>query len=146
MAIAAARANPRDRSGLAAAMMFAGALLLLIFPVAAVYWGGAPLMFAGCLCAMTSVGMCAYIVVFYRRLFFDRLLWRVVRVRVFSRYIAFWTFGCMDGAFFVAAAGFINAAVADALYQLSPLLIVLFIQRLFAGGGRYDKFGWFKAF
>ena len=145
MAIAEGRMEPRDRSGSAAAMMFAGSLLLSLFPVAAVYWGGAPLMFAGCLCAMTSIGMCAYIAIFYRRLFFDRRLWRIVRGRILSWHIAVWTVGCMDGAFFVAAVGFINAAVADALYQLSPLLIVLFVERLFAGRGRYDRFGWFKA-
>lgn len=134
-----------DRGRAAAAMMLVGSLLLSFFPVVAVYWGSSPFIFSAMLCVGTSGGLGAYVAVVYRRFFFDARLWRLIWRRLFSWHIALWTIACADGALFVLAVGFVNAAVASALYQLSPLLIVLFIERLFAGKGRYERFGAYKS-
>lgn len=139
------RAAAPDRERAAAVMMAAGAVIISFFPVVAVYWGSSPLIFSAMLCVGTSGGLCAYVALAYRRFFFDARLWRLIWRWLFSWHIALWTIACADGALFVLAVGFVNAAVASALYQLSPLLIVLFIERLFAGKGRYERFGVYKS-
>ena len=53
----------------------------------------------------------------------------------------FWMLAQCDGALFAWSAGIIDVSISTVLYQLSPVMTILLIERLFRSEGRYQSVG-----
>ena len=136
-----------ERNTVAAMMMFGHALLLSFFPVLVAYAGtDSPFIFAAIWMVASSFGFVVFLIIWYKTLFFDGRVWQLAWQRTPSWTFLIWVIGLTDLALFAWSAKLIDISVATVLYQLSPILTVLLIERLFVNQGRYHKIGPLKVF
>ena len=136
-----------ERNTVAAIMLFGHALLFSFLPVFVAYAGtDSPFLFAATMAMAEMVGLMAFLAIRYRALFFDKRVWQLAWKRAPSWIILILAVGCTDIALFAWAASLIDVSVVTVLYQLSPILIVLLVERLFVNQGRYQKIGPSKIF
>ncbi len=136
-----------ERNTVAAAMMFGQALLFSFLPVLVAYAGtDSPFIFAAIFGMSSIFASATFLAVWHRSLFFDRRVWQLAWKRAPSWTFLIWVIGLTDIALFAWSANLIDISVAMVLYQLSPILTVLLIERLFVNQGRYHKIGPLKVF
>ena len=71
----------------------------------------------------------------------DKRVWLTATRRSVCWLMLIWFVGYYDLAAFAWAVRIVDPAVVMALYQLNPAIMVLWIERLFAGEGRYRRVG-----
>ena len=136
-----------ERNTVAAVMMFGHALLHSFLPVLVAYAGtDSPFLFTAGLFTAQIVGLAVFLAIRYRAMFSDGRVWQLAWKRAPSWIILIWTIGFMDVALFAWSAKLIDISVAAVLHQLSPIMMVLIIQRIFVSQGRYQKIGPIKIF
>ena len=126
----------------AVGLVFCFVFLGSFFPVLIAKWGTeSPFLFATAWQAGAVIGMLAMLVIGYRALFFNRSVWRLLLGRTLSWSMLFWMLAQCDGALFAWSAGIIDVSISTVLYQLSPVMTILLIERLFRSEGRYRGVG-----
>ena len=126
----------------AVGLVFCFVFLSSFFPVLIAKWGTeSPFLFATAWQAGAVIGMLAMLVIGYRALFFNRSVWRLLLGRTLSWSMLFWMLAQCDGALFAWSAGIIDVTISTVLYQLSPVMTILLIERLFRSEGRYRGVG-----
>ena len=126
----------------AVGLVFCFVFLSSFFPVLIAKWGTeSPFLFATAWQAGAVIGMLAMLVIGYRALFFNRSVWRLLLGRTLSWSMLFWMLAQCDGALFAWSAGIIDVSISTVLYQLSPVMTILLIERLFRSEGRYRGVG-----
>ena len=128
-------------------MLFGHALLFSFLPVLVAYAGAdSPFLLAATMAMSQVVGLAVFLAIRYRAMFFDSRVWQLTWRRLPSWIILIWAIGYADVALFAWSAKLIDISVAAVLHQLSPIMMVLLIERLFVNQGLYQKIGPSKVF
>lgn len=130
----------RRRNAVAAAMIFGSGAAMSFLPVALALTDN-PMLFIGVMGCFKVAALLAFMAAWRPVLFRDRRVWAFAARRSACWLMLIWFVGYYDLAAFAWAVRLIDPAVVMALYQLSPVIVVLWMERLFAGEGRYRRVG-----
>lgn len=128
------------RNAIAAAMIFGSGVAMSFLPVALALTDN-PMLFIGVMGCFKVAALLAFMAAWRPALFRDRRVWALAARRSACWLMLIWFVGYYDLAAFAWAVRLIDPAVVVALYQLSPAIVVLWTERLFAGEGRYRRVG-----
>lgn len=121
-------------------MIFGSGFAMSFLPVALALTDN-PMLFIGVMGCFKVAALLAFMAAWRPALFRDRRVWALAARRSACWLMLIWFVGYYDLAAFAWAVRLIDPAVVMALYQLSPAIVVLWTERLFAGEGRYRRIG-----
>ena len=121
-------------------MIFGSGVAMSFLPVALALTDN-PMLFIGVMGCFKVAALLAFMAAWRPALFRDRRVWALAARRSACWLMLIWFVGYYDLAAFAWAVRLIDPAVVVALYQLSPAIVVLWTERLFAGEGRYRRVG-----
>ena len=141
MSGAALGAGMGERRELIAAAMILGSGVCMSFLPVVVALTDNPMLFIGVMGIVKIAGILAFMVLWCPGLFMDKRVWVTAMRRLACWLMLIWFVGYYDLAAFAWAVRIIDPAVVMMVYQISPAIMVLWIERLFRGEGRYRRIG-----
>ena len=121
-------------------MIFGSGVAMSFLPVALALMDN-PMLFIGVMGCFKVAALLAFMAIWRPVLFRDLRVWALAARRSACWLMLIWFVGYYDLAAFAWAVRLIDPAVVMVLYQLSPAIMVLWTERLFAGEGRYRRIG-----
>ena len=132
------------RDNAAVGLMLGAVLFFSLMPLFVAWSGseGSPFIFNAALAVGEALGSAVFLMAAYRRLIFNKIVWRAVRLKAFSPAMLFWMLAFSDLSFFVWSTQYIDVSVASILFGAWPMILALLTSWLFRRESRYRRISW----